>query len=201
MATVQLELGPADHGRPVSADDLDGAEYVGGFKYEVIDGRLYASPLPNMPENDLESWLRDHLAEYARTRPERNARVTNKARVFIPDRPELTVPEPDLAYYQPYPFGVPRRDLRWQDYSPLVVAEVLVDSDPDKDLVRNVDLYFQVPGIAEYWVLDGREDPDEPLLIARRRYRNRWLLREVPFGDTFTTPTLPGFELVVDPRL
>jgi Uma2 family endonuclease len=200
MAAVQLKLGPADHGRPVSADDLDEAEYQPGFKYEVIDGRLYVSPQPNAPKNFLEMWLRDKLLDYTRADPARAARVSSKARVFVPGRPDLTVPEPDLALYQPFPVDTPVGELRWEDLTPLVVAEVLVEGDPDKDLVRNVELYFQVPGIAEYWILDGREDPGEPLLAARRRYRNRWVLTEVPFGDTYMTPRLPGFELVIDPR-
>lgn len=200
MATVQQKFGPADHGRPVSVAECEDAEYEPGFQYEIIDGRLYVSPLPNMPENFLETWLQGHLWEYTRSYPDRKARVSAKARVFVPGRPELTVPEPDLALYEPYPVEVPARDLKWEDFSPLVVAEILVDSDPHKDLVRNVELYLQVPGIAEYWVLDGRENPDEPLLISRRRYRGRWLMNEVLFGETYTTRTLPGFELVIDPR-
>jgi Uma2 family endonuclease len=197
---IRLKFAPADHGRRVTLDEFEAAEYEPGFKYEIIDGRLFASPQPNAPEQFLETWLRDKLADYGRDRPELAARVCTKARVFVPGRPDLTVPEPELAYYQPYPVDTPIGDLKWEDMTPLVVAEVLVDGNSGKDLVRNVDLYFQVPGIEEYWVLDGREIPGEPLLIARRRYRDRWVLTEVPFGDTYKTATLPGFELVIDPR-
>jgi Uma2 family endonuclease len=110
------------------------------------------------------------------------------------------VPEPDVAGYRDYPLKAPLRDINWEDVSPLLVAEVLVDSDPNKDLVRNVDLYFQVPSIAEYWVLDGRENPDEPTLIVRRRGRKRWVLSEIPYGEEYSPPTLPGFTLLIDPR-
>lgn len=55
MSTVQLKFGPADHNRPLTLDDFESAEYERGFKYEIIDGRLYVSPLPNPPENILES--------------------------------------------------------------------------------------------------------------------------------------------------
>jgi Uma2 family endonuclease len=85
--------------------------------------------------------------------------------------------------------------------SPILVAEVLVDADPKKDLLRNVDLYFRVPSIKEYWILDGRETIVEPKLMVHRRYGQGWLVKEHLFGETFTTPTLPGFELLINPRL
>lgn len=197
---VKLRFGPADHGRPVTADEAADADYAEGFKYEVIDGRFYVSPQPNLPEHSLERWLRRKLERFADDHPDVIGWVANKARVFVPDRPELTVPEPDLAVYRNFPFDVPIRDLNWEEVSPVVVAEVLVDADPEKDLVRNVDLYFQVPSVAEYWVLDGRDNPDEPLLVARRRWEARWVITEVPYGETYTTPTLPGFDLLIDPR-
>jgi len=72
--------------------------------------------------------------------------------------------------------------------------------DPEKDLFRNVELYFEVPSIREYWVLDAREDPDHPTMLVHRRYGGRWRVLEVGFGETYTTRLLPGFELLIDPR-
>lgn len=200
MTPAKLKFGPVDHGRPVSADELEDAEYDEGFKYEIIDGRIAVSPIANLPEQTLEGWLRRKLERYWDAHPDVLRWVTPKARVFIPDRPELTVPEPDVAAYGDFPADSPISQLRWEDISPLIVAEVLVEGEPETDLVRNVDLYFQVPSIMEYWVLDGRENPDEPLLIARRRWGKRWVLSETPYGETYTTRTLPGFELLIDPR-
>ena len=57
--------------------------------------------------------------------------------------------------------------------SPILVVEVLFDADPYKDLVRNVDLYLQVPSIREYWLLDARYSADEPTLIVHRRRGKR----------------------------
>jgi hypothetical protein len=37
-------------------------------------------------------------------------------------------------------------------------------------------------------------------LIQHRRYGKRWVVRPFPYGSTFTTKFLPGFELVIDPR-
>jgi hypothetical protein len=73
----------------------------------------------------------------------------------------------------------------------------------DKDLVRNVELYVEVPSIKQYWVLDPRPDPDRPSLrVYRRRGKNWQKPIDVAFGETYQTPrVLPGFALVVDPDL
>lgn len=199
MAGVALKFGPADHGRPVTADELAEAEYAGGFEYEVIDGWLFVSPAPNPAEMRLNTWLYNALHRLVGPSGPLNL-VTGRARVYVPDRPDLTVPEPDLAGYTDWPLDLPFEDVRWEEVSPLVVAEVLVAGDARKDLERNVDLYLQVPSISEYWVLDGREVAAEPIFHAHRRYRGRWSVSEVLYGETYTTKLLPGFSLLIDPR-
>ena len=81
--------------------------------------------------------------------------------------------------------------MTWRDVSPLLVVEVLYEGDPKKDLVRNVAIYFAVPSITEYWVVDGRANPDEPTLIVHRRYRQRWVVRRHSFGSTYSPPRSP----------
>src|SRR5439155_1470268 len=82
-----------------------------------------------------------------------------------------------------------RRRFRWQDYSPVLVVEIVSDDDPDKDYVRNVALYAEVPSIKEYWVLDPGPDPDRPSLRVYRRRGKGWQKPiDVPFGGTYQTP-------------
>jgi len=64
MASVQLKLGPTDQGKSITCDDFESAVYQSGFKYEIIDGRLYAFPVPNFPEAFLETWLKRKLEAY-----------------------------------------------------------------------------------------------------------------------------------------
>jgi Uma2 family endonuclease len=200
MATVRLKLGPADHGRPLSLDDFESAEYEPGHKYEIIDGRLEVAPEANLTENFLERWLDRKLSRYAEDHPGILAYVTSKARVFVPGRPGDTCPEPDLAAYATLPPVASLDDLKWDECSPILVAEVLVEGKPNKDLERNSVLYLAVLTVREYWVLDGRDGADEPTLIQHRRYGKRWVVREYPYGSTFTTKLLPGFTLLIDPR-
>jgi Uma2 family endonuclease len=198
MATVVKKFGPADHGRPLTYDDYLAGDYEGGHRYELIDGRLYVSPEANQPENFVQDWLRDKLKAYARARPEVLNHVTGPGRLFVPAVPGTTTPEPDVLAYRDYPRHRPLREIRWQDISPVLVAEVLSAEDPDKDLVRNPGLYLLVPSIKEYWVLDGREDPERPSLRVHRRRGKRWVVRDYGPDDVYTTRLLPGFELTLN---
>lgn len=100
-----------------------------------------------------------------------------------------------------WPHHLPVRERRWQDIRPVLVVEVLYDDDPDKDLVRNVELYLQVPSIREYWIIDGRNDPDRPVMFVYRRRGRRWQnVIRVAAGDVYETRLLPDFRLLLEPR-
>jgi Uma2 family endonuclease len=196
-----IKLGPADHGRPVALNDFMAGDYVEGYQYELIDGKLYVSPQPNLPEDRVDTWIHLKVALYAQSNLRVVNYVTRRARVFVPDRPGVTNPEPDLAAYHNFPLDLPSEQVQWQDVSPVLVAEILSPEDPDKDLVRNAELYFQAPSIREYWLFDTRaEGADRPTLRVHRRWGGRWRILDVAFGEKYTTKLLPGFELVVDPR-
>jgi Uma2 family endonuclease len=199
--TTLLMLGPADQDRALTWEEFATARYQEGYQYEIIDGRLYVSPVPNLPQNDLEEWVGDELKGYRRRHPEVINYVSHKARVFVPSRPELTAPEPDVAAYHGYPLDQPVGSVQWEDVSPVLVVEVISAEDPNKDLVRNVELYREVPSIREYWIVDPRPNADRPTLLVYRRRGRRWQrVIEVGFGETYTTRLLPDFSLLVNPR-
>ncbi len=199
MATA-LKLGPADHGRKLSEEEFLAGDYQEGHQYELIAGRLYVSPLPNPPQNFIEEWLGYLLATYSRQHPAVANYCSHKARVFVPGREDITTPEPDLTLFRDYPSHLPLQDIHWENTTPILVVEIVSD-DPDKDLVRNVELYLQVPLIREYWIVDLREDVNRPTMTVYRRHGRRWRSPlTIRFGGTYTTRLLPGFELVLNPR-
>jgi Uma2 family endonuclease len=201
MSTTILKLSLAEHGRPMTLEEFEAASAAGGYHYELIDGKLYVSPLPDMPQVILERWIYTCLCRYSELRSDVINLVLPKARVFVPRLPRVTIPEPDVAAYQDVPLDIPLEELRWQDFSPVLVAEVLSASDPDKDLDRNVKLYHQVPSIREYWVIDSlQEGASRPHLLVFRRWGKRWREYHCAAGETYTTRLFPGFALVVDPR-
>jgi Uma2 family endonuclease len=184
----------------MTLEEFHSADGLEGYRYELIDGRLYVAPAPNLPENVVEEWIGTRLTLYSLKHPEVFNYVSAKARVFVPGRRGVTNPEPDRACYQDFPLHLPRRKLSWRKVSPKLVVEVISADDPDKDLVRNVELYLQVRSIEEYWVLDAREDPDRPSMRVHRRRGDEWEVIDLNYGDTYMTPLLPGFKLKIDPR-
>jgi Uma2 family endonuclease len=183
----------------MSYDEFMAGDYREGYKYEVIDGKLYVSPHPELAEARVEDWLHDRLGDYARERPDIINYISGKARVLVPGRRGATAPQPDLAAYRDFPRR-PIRGPRWVDVSPVLVVEVVHGADTAKDLVRNVKLYRQVPSVQEYWMTDARDNPDRPSLRVHRRYGKRCRISDLAFGETYTTPLLPGFKLLIDPR-
>ena len=193
MLMTTLRLGPKDHGRAISDEELEFAEYDLGYDYEVIFGRLYVSPAPN-PEHDVvEKHVYNQIYLYSLDHPEVVGYVTDRARVFVESEEKTTAPEPDLAVYAEGP------DDDWRTVGPFIVGEVLRGEDINKDLFRNVDLYWRVPTIQEYWVFDIRENPRQPTLLVHRRTGSGWETCELGALDTYQTPLLPGLKLVIAP--
>ncbi|MGH7168662.1 MAG: Uma2 family endonuclease [Gemmataceae bacterium] len=191
-------LTPRDAGRKLSLKEFMASDSREGYLYELINGRLEVWPLPEMPHDFVRCWLRDELDDYAKCHPEAINEVYGPAHVFVPNRRATTAPEPDVAAYRDFPHHIHFSQLHWQDVSPTVVAEILWEDTAAKDLVRNRDLYLQVSSIREYWIIDPRNDAEQPSLIVYRRRGQRWQLPiEVAGGDTYTTRLLPDFQLIL----
>ena len=192
MLTTTLRFGPKDHGRAVTDEELELAVYRPGYDYEVILGRLYVSPAPNREHDIVEKHIYNQIYRYSEDHPEVVGYVTDRARVFVPGVEKTTAPEPDLAVYA--------EDADdWRDNEPFIVGEVLRGEGIDKDLFRNVELYWRVPAIQEYWVFDIRDNPRQPTLLVHRRTRSGWDTRELAASDTYQTPLLPGLKLLISP--
>jgi Uma2 family endonuclease len=193
-------FGPTDHGRRMGYKQFTSAQWQEGYRYELIDGRVYASPSPNLPHEDLVEWLSQMLRLYAARRPDVINRITPRSRVFVPGHDDTTCPEPDLAAYHDFPFRVARRERRWEDVSPILVAEV-VSEDVAKDFGRNVDLYEQVPSIREYWLVHGGDNDSQFLFRVYRRRGQKWQKPiDLGFGDPYATRLLPDFVLKIKPE-
>jgi Uma2 family endonuclease len=179
--------------------DFQRANWREGYKYELIDGRVYVSPLADLPHEDAIDWIARKLRTYADSRPDVINRVATPARVFVPDRPLTTAPEPDLAAYRDYPWKLTRWRRSWKDVSPVLVVEV-ASGDIAKDFGRNVMLYEDVPTIREYWLMHEAGCERRLLFRVYRRRGARWQKPiDLKLGDTYTTRLLPGFSLPINP--
>lgn len=192
MLTATRRFGPKSHGRLVTDDELEHAEYRPGYDYEVIFGRLFVSPAPNFEHDVVEKHIYNQIFLYSVNHPDVVGYVTDRSRVFVSGVEATTAPEPDLAVYADS-FD------NWREAEPFIVGEVMRGTDIDKDLFRNVGLYLRVPTIQEYWVFDVREEPRRPRLWVYRRVKGDWDIQEFPPDTIYQTPLLPGLKLRVSP--
>ena len=198
---TRLYLTHKDHGRALSWEEYASADAEEGYRYEMIEGRVFVSPAANSLHEDCIEWLKEMLRAYALDRPDILESVRGATRVFLPDRMEgITAPEPDIACYAEYAERF-ATEVDYRDYSPILVVEVISADTADKDLVRNRRLYLQVPSIQEYWILDPREGVEGLTMLVYRRRGRRWgACQTVAPGATYTTEMLPGFALVLNPH-
>lgn len=199
MATM-LRIGPHDHGREMTYEEFLAGDYEEGYRYELIRGELYVSPQPNPPHDVMTEHVDELLTLYKVKHRKIIKRLSTHARVFVPGERKTTCPEPDFALYNDYAGNL--RQKRWEPFSPFIVIEIVSKDDPDKDYVRNVDLYQRVPTILEYWVFDNLDADDGPTLRVYRRDSGDRAWTHADYGPTATyaTPLLPGFTLPVSPE-
>jgi Uma2 family endonuclease len=197
MSTM-LRIGPRDHGREMTYEEFLSSDYEEGYKYELIRGELYVSPQPNPPHDVMAEHLNDLLTVYKLAHPNIIKRSSSHARVFVPGFRKTTCPEPDIALYNDQRGS--RTQKRWEPFSPFIVVEI-VSEDPDKDYIRNVDLYQRVPSILEYWLFDKVDEEGGPIMRVYRRDSGDqpWTIDEYDSTATYATPLLPGFALPVSP--
>jgi Uma2 family endonuclease len=193
-----FRLGPHDHDREMSYEEFLAGDYEEGYKYELIEGRLFVVPGADPSHDRSEKYIYNALLFYWQAHPELVAWVTDKARVFLPDKKRITAPEPDIALYRTI---VPDFD-DWRQVSPLIVGEILSPKNKSKDWDRNVKLYRLVPNIREYWIYDTLRPKTGPRLTVHSRTSGQtdWEVTEYGPAESFTTPLLPGFVLAVKPR-
>jgi Uma2 family endonuclease len=199
-AVATRKLGPADHGRRMTREDFDPIPGEHGYRFELIRGRVEVYPRPEDVHGWVLGWLLRHLSLYTVDHPESVNQIFMQGRVVVPDPEGATNPEPDLLAYRNFPRDVPIDKFRWDDVYPILVAEVVQRSNPEKDYERNVELYELVPSIREYWIADPREDAARPYLRVYRRRGQRWQKPIDVTSDPYTTRLLPGFELPMDTR-
>lgn len=193
MSTV-LKLGSADHGRPMTFEEFLDGSYEEDFQYEIIEGRLYVTPAPNLPHDRITTFIYRQLIHYSEQHPDIINYVTQKARVLVDLETGFTSPEPDIAVYQNFPENF---QAGWRDVHPLLVVEVLGAHDEEKDLHRNVDLYLSVPSIQEYWVFDIRQHLAKPTLHVYRRQNENWDISIHDASEVYKTQLLPEFSLAI----
>lgn len=193
MATAELTkgprvYGPGTNGILMTPREFDRAEFVEGYRYELINGVLVVSSTPSLSERDPNQALGRWLLEYQEQHPQGAA-------------PDFTIHEhvvntgrnrrrADRVIWAGLGRLPRKRDL------PTIVAEFVSAGkrNLERDYETKRDEYRRC-GVQEYWIFDRFEHTLTVYLARGRRLRKR-VLRT---GETYTTPLLPGFELPLAP--
>ena len=187
---VHLPLGPADAGMPMTLDEFEDAEFVAGYRYEIINGILVVTPPPLEEERDaneeLGRWLRNHQEVQPRgkaidlTLPEQNLRTGRHNRrcdrviwIGLGRKPRTRGP-------------AARRDI------PGIVIEFPSrrPADQRRDYEQKQVEYRDL-GVQEYWIIDRFRRQ----MTVHSRQDGQWTKRVLAEAETSITPLLPGFEL------
>lgn len=159
-----------------------------GRRHELIDGKHYVTPPPNLRHQRLVQQLARALWNYLDLHPIGElfcVPVDCVLSFFDIVEPDLLIIANDQTAI------VTKRNLRG---APALVVEVASPSTKRRDRRHKRDLYARA-GVREYWMID----PDaNSVTVFRRTPEGEFPIvatLQAAVGETLTTPLLPGFEL------
>ena len=158
-----------------------------GQRYEVIGGRLYASPSPSAVHQTLSRRLQFLFYELERA-----------GKGFIFNAPmdlrlvTAAAVQPDLIYLEASQKGQIRR--RFLEGPPAVIVEIQSPSTAALDRVRKLQAYAGA-GVPQYWLLDPEAVTLEVLRLDGETYRVHRVLGP---GDSWDCPDPAGLRLDMD---
>lgn len=178
--------GPRSNGIVMTPWEFDRAQFLRGYRYELINGVLIVSPSPleneRDPNEELGHWLRTYKEGHAKggcldaTLPEQTIRTGANRR------------KADRCIW----VGLGR--LPRASDVPSVVAEFVSkgkrNAMRDYEIKRDEYLTF---GVKEYWVFDRFKKTLTVFQLSGQRLRKRVFSAD----DTYSTPLLPGFKLTL----
>jgi Uma2 family endonuclease len=188
MATATLKriplIGPESNGIAMTPREFDRADFVEGWRYELVNGVLIvtSTPLPN--ERDPNQYLGYLLLFYQQTHPQGfNVDVTLPEQMV---RTRKTRRRADRAIW----IGLGR--LPTIKDAPAVIAEFVSGGRRNwlRDYKLKRDEYMAI-GVKQYWIIDRFAHTMTVFYLQGGKVRRR-LFRK---NQIFTTDLLPGFEL------
>ncbi len=187
MATQRtiLQLGRADAGRAVAADEFAEAAFEEPWRYEREGGRLIVlTPSGEGHSSVSEPW-RDHLGAYRLARPDVVQKVVSEAWIRVDEGTDRVG---DIGVYlvpggpvAPIPDRVP--ELIFEVVSPDKASR-------ERDYVAKRAEYFRL-GVREYVIIDRFRRLVTVLAHAPGGYGERAL----GVGETYESPLLPGLAI------
>jgi Uma2 family endonuclease len=163
--------------------ESDRAEFVEGWRYELINGVLVLSPIPLENESDPNEQLGHLLRTYAERHSQGSA-----LNATLPDRTVKTGSNRRRADRVIWA-GLGRQPRKGK--RPAIVVEFVSAGKRDRkrDYEEKRDEYLAI-GVREYWIIDHFQRT----LTAYVQRGARFQKRELKEKEAYTTDLLPGFE-------
>ena len=188
MATAAAKrvrlFGPDSAGILMTPAEFDRADFVEGWRYELINGRLIVSPIPSEAESDPNEELGSWLRVYRSSHPQgASLDATLQERIVKTGRNRRRADRVIWA-------GLGRKPRKGE--TPTIVAEFVSSgkSDRKRDYEEKRAEYMAIK-VKEYWILDRFER----VMTVFIRRGGKIIKRVVKENETYTTDLLPGFEL------
>ena len=192
MATVadRIRVSLADHGRRMTLEEFEEADFEEGYRYELAKGVLEVTLVPGEPHGLIVHMLYKLFTRYEDAHPGMIHRFggASEFRLCLPAM--VSGRNPDLA--------VALRNMPPDDSGmrpPSLAIEVVTDGDEarTRDYVTKREEYLAY-GLREYWIVDRFE---KKVTVLHRR-GDTWAEHVFVEGQTATGLVLPGFAVAVD---
>jgi Uma2 family endonuclease len=190
MATVRTRIGPADHGRKMTLEELWDAELQPGYLYELARGVLEVTQVPGEPHYQIVHDLHELFSEHGRRHPGLILRIGRGSDVQYV-LPELDLDRnPDLAVVFR---DIPTRDVQGRRLSVLAVEVVSPGTRARKRDYEDKRADYLAVGLLEYWIVDPFDRQVTVLLRREVDGIAAWEERIFKGAEVIVSDLLPGF--------
>lgn len=180
----RLRLSGADHGTPLTHEELAEAFFEEPWRYERVNGRLNVMSPSGQDHVDSTEPFLEQLITYKLTHPGRVSQVVPEAWIVIDARTDRIA---DLGVYLK-----PSGKDRIPDLIPEIIIEVASEGYTSlKQDYEEKRVDYERAGVREYLIVDRFDHR----VTVFRRSRNRFVQSTLGPEDTYTTPLLPGLKV------
>lgn len=183
----KIRIGPEDDGRRMSLDDFDRAIADEGYIYELGNGVIQVSGIPDPKHFAEMQEVRDQFVAYRLSHPDRIHSVGGGGEAKLLIGPMQSERHPDISVYLTPP---PEVSDVWSLWIPRIVVEVVSPRSAKRDYQEKPPEYLEF-GVDEYWIVDAPKGQ----MTAFSRWRGQWKKKIIKPPQKHTTHHLPGFSL------
>jgi Uma2 family endonuclease len=184
----RVRIGPEDHGRRMTLADFSRAEAAPGYLYELANGVIEVSELPDVRHAQTVHRLNRQLWVFELAHPGIIEMMGGGGEAKIEMYAAQSERHPDISIYlTPPPEGIKQP---WDRWVPDIAIEVVSETSAKRDYEDKRREYLAA-GVREYWIVDPRTR--SALFLVRRA--DEWEEQRVGARGKWRTSLLPGFTL------